>query len=63
MKKIVKFCLIATLSTAIISGCSFEGGNENAKGKERSEKVEVQKKVGKYTMPDEKDKHEGTWLQ
>ncbi|MGR5986582.1 hypothetical protein ACT7CT_02840 [Bacillus sanguinis] len=43
MKKAVKFCLIATLSTAIISGCSFEGNNENAKGKERK-KVEVQKK-------------------
>ncbi len=62
MKKIVKFCLMATLSTTIISGCSFEGNNENAKGK-GNEKVEVQKTVGKYTMPDEKDKHEGTWLQ
>ncbi len=62
MKKAIKFCLIATLSTAIVSGCSFEGNNENAKGKE-GEKVEIQKTVGKYTMPDEKDKHEGTWLQ
>ena len=61
MKKVVKFCLIATLSTTIISGCSFEGGNENAR--KESEKVEVQKNAGKYTMPDEKDKHEGTWLQ
>ncbi len=26
-------------------------------------KVEVRKQVGKYTMPDEKSKHEGTWLQ
>ncbi len=62
MKKAIKFCLIATLSTTIISGCSFEGNNENVKGKE-GEKVEVQKNAGKYTMPDEKDKHEGTWLQ
>ncbi|WP_212935931.1 agmatine deiminase family protein, partial [Bacillus hominis] len=62
MKKVVKLCLISALSTAIISGCSFEGNNENAKGKENG-KVEVQKTVGKYTMPDEKDKHEGTWLQ
>ena len=38
MKKIVKFCLIATLSTTIISGCSFEGGNENAKGKREMKK-------------------------
>lgn len=53
MKKAIKFCLIATLSTAIVSGCSFEGNNENAKGKE-GEKVEIQKTVGKYTMPDEK---------
>ncbi|WP_144488162.1 agmatine/peptidylarginine deiminase [Bacillus sp. ABP14] len=62
MKRVIKFGLISVLSTAIISGCSFEGGNENTKGKE-NEKVEVQNKVGKYTMPDEKDKHEGTWLQ
>ena len=33
MKKVIKFCLIATLSTTIISGCSFEGNNENVKGK------------------------------
>lgn len=33
MKKVVKFCLIATLSTTIISGCSFEGGMKMQKGK------------------------------
>ena len=44
MKKAIKFCLIATLSTTIISGCSFEGNNENVKGKE-GEKVEVQKNL------------------
>ncbi len=43
MKKAIKFCLIATLSTTIISGCSFEGNNENVKGKE-GEKVECTEK-------------------
>ncbi|MGE7866024.1 agmatine deiminase family protein [Bacillus paramycoides] len=62
MKKIVTFCLVAALSTSIISGCTQEKDNENTKGK-GSEKVEAQEKIGKYTMPDEKSKHEGTWLQ
>lgn len=61
MKKVIKFCLIVILFIIIISGCFFEGNNENVKGKE-GEKVEVQKNVGKYMMLDEKDKYEGIWL-
>ncbi|MED0973439.1 agmatine deiminase family protein [Bacillus paramycoides] len=57
MKKIVTLCLVAALSASIIGGCAQEKDNEN------TEKVEAQEKVGKYTMPDEKSKHEGTWLQ
>ncbi|MGE7630804.1 agmatine deiminase family protein [Bacillus paramycoides] len=57
MKKIVTLCLVAGLSASIIGGCAQEKDNEN------TEKVEAQEKVGKYTMPDEKSKHEGTWLQ
>ena len=46
MKKAIKFCLIATLSTAIVSGCSFEGNNENAKGKkEKSRDTENRRKI------------------
>ncbi|MED1566746.1 agmatine deiminase family protein [Bacillus paramycoides] len=57
MKKIVTLCLVAALSASIIGGCAQEKDNEN------TERVEAQEKVGKYTMPDEKSKHEGTWLQ
>ncbi|EJR53660.1 hypothetical protein IIM_02439 [Bacillus cereus VD107] len=57
MKKIVTLCLVVALSASIIGGCVQEKDTEN------TEKVEAQEKVGKYTMPDEKSKHEGTWLQ
>ena len=33
MKKAIKFCLIATLSTTIISGCSLRGTMKMLKGK------------------------------
>ena len=62
MNKIANFCLMAVLSTSIISGCGQGKDIEKVQGKD-SKKVETQKKVGKYTMPDEKSKHEGTWLQ
>ncbi|TNO99346.1 agmatine deiminase family protein [Bacillus pacificus] len=70
MQKIAYLCLSAVLSTSIISGCSQGKGIEKVQAKEvektqsgEVKKVEAQKKVGKYTMPDEIGKHEGTWLQ
>lgn len=41
MKKIANFCLIAVLSTSIISGCAQDKDNEKAQGK-GVEKVEAQ---------------------
>ncbi len=63
MKKAIKFCLIATLSTTIISGCSFEGNNENVKGKEGEKSRGTEKCLGNIRCQMKKDKHEGTWLQ
>ncbi len=60
----------AVLTTSIISGYAQIKGIEKVQAKEIEKpqredrkKVEAQKIVGKYTMPDEKSKHEGTWLQ
>ena len=60
MKKITKLCLRAALTTTIISGMlklrelrKFRRRKLKIR-REKIEKVEVQKKVGKYTMPDEK---------
>lgn len=70
MKKITNLCMSAVLITSIISGYALGKGIEKVQAKEIEKKqrkdmkkVEVQKQVGKYTMPDEKSKHEGTWLQ
>ncbi|HFJ9285900.1 TPA: agmatine/peptidylarginine deiminase [Bacillus toyonensis] len=70
MQKITKFCMSAVLTTSIISGYAQIKGIEKVQAKEIEKpqredrkKVEAQKIVGKYTMPDEKSKHEGTWLQ
>lgn len=54
MKKTVKIFFMVVLSSIIFSGCAQIKDRENIKGGE---------KVGKYTMPDEKSEHEGTWLQ
>ena len=54
MKKTVKKFFMVVLSSLIFSGCAQSKDIENIKGGE---------KVGKYTMPDEKSEHEGTWLQ
>ncbi|ATP39942.1 agmatine deiminase [Solibacillus sp. R5-41] len=56
MKKIIVLCTGAVLTAGIImGGC-------NPSKTEGSQFVEKQH-VGKYTMPDESSKHEGTWLQ
>ncbi|CAH0313253.1 Agmatine deiminase [Peribacillus sp. Bi96] len=56
MKKIIVLCTGAVLTTGIImGGC-------NPSKVEESQFVKKQY-VGKYTMPDESSKHEGTWLQ
>lgn len=61
MQKITKLCMSAVLTTSIISGYAQVKGIEKVQAKEIEKtqredmkKVEVQKKVGKYTMPDEK---------
>jgi agmatine deiminase len=53
MKKIVKFCFMIVLSSTVFIGCTQSKDSENIRDK----------KVEKYTMPDEKSQHEGTWLQ
>ncbi|GAB0166986.1 hypothetical protein LSPCS325_04230 [Lysinibacillus sp. CTST325] len=56
MKKFIVFCTGAVLTAGfIMGGC-------NPSKVEGSEYVKKQY-VGKYTMPDESNKHEGTWLQ
>ncbi|MFJ8260744.1 agmatine/peptidylarginine deiminase [Rummeliibacillus sp. NPDC094406] len=56
MKKIIVLCTGTILTAGIImGGC-------NPSKVEGSQFVEKQY-VGKYTMPDESSKHEGTWLQ
>ncbi|WP_420871349.1 agmatine deiminase family protein [Lysinibacillus xylanilyticus] len=56
MKKFIVFCAGAVLTAGfIMGGC-------NPSKVEGSEIVKKQY-VGKYTMPDESSKHEGTWLQ
>ncbi|MTK11909.1 MAG: agmatine deiminase family protein [Clostridiaceae bacterium] len=55
MKKIYMFSLVALLTCGSFIGCT-----QSEEGKNQSVKKE---NVGKYTMPDEKSKHEGTWLQ
>lgn len=54
MKKMIKFCFVAILSIATISGCAQEKDINNVKEEEI---------VEKYTFPDEKNDHEGTWVQ
>ncbi|WP_141538334.1 agmatine deiminase family protein [Bacillus thuringiensis] len=70
MKKITNLCMSAILTTSIFSGYALGKGIEKVQAKEIEKtqrkdmkKVEVRKQIGKYTMPDEKNKHEGTWLQ
>jgi agmatine deiminase len=53
MNKLIKSCFMTILPLAILIGCTQSKGSENMK----------LEKVGKYTMPDEKSEHEGTWLQ
>jgi len=53
-KKMIKFCLVAILSVATISGCTQKKDINNVKEGEI---------VGKYTFLDEKNDHEGTWVQ
>ncbi|AJK87063.1 MULTISPECIES: agmatine deiminase family protein [Lysinibacillus] len=55
MKKIIVFCTGAVLTAGFIMG----GCNQTIV--EGSQTVNKQS-VGKYTMPDESSKHEGTWL-
>jgi agmatine deiminase len=50
MNKLVVLCSGAILSAVFLMGCN-------------QIKAEESPKVGKYTMPDESSKHEGTWLQ
>ncbi|ETT86591.1 agmatine deiminase family protein [Viridibacillus sp. FSL R5-0477] len=56
MKKIIVLCVGALLTAGIIMGGCNPGKGE---GRQFVEKQQV----GKYTMPDESSKHEGTWLQ
>jgi agmatine deiminase len=53
MNKLIKYCFLAILPLALLMGCTQSKGSENMK----------LQKSGKYTMPDEKSEHEGTWLQ
>lgn len=55
MKKIIVLCTGAVLTAGIIMG----GCNPSEVEGSQLEKQDV----GKYTMPDESSKHEGTWLQ
>lgn len=57
MNKIIKFCFMVALSSAMITGCA-----QSNKGSENNISISGEK-IGKYTMPDEKSEHEGTWLQ
>lgn len=50
MNKLVVLCSGVILSAAFLMGCN-------------QIKAEKGRQVGKYTMPDESSKHEGTWLQ
>ncbi|WP_028778580.1 agmatine deiminase family protein [Shimazuella kribbensis] len=52
MNKVIVLCLGAVLT---LLGCSQSKGDEDTGAKKQI--------VGKYTIPDEKSKHEGSWLQ
>ncbi|UED74228.1 agmatine/peptidylarginine deiminase [Brevibacillus sp. DP1.3A] len=54
MNKVMVLCAGVVLTAGILIGCMPSKAEE-------SQSVEKQF-VGKYTMPDEKSKHEGTWL-
>ena len=54
MKKIIKFCFMIALSSIMLIGCAQSKDSNNTNERE---------KISKYTMPDEKSEHEGTWLQ
>ncbi|MBH5319420.1 agmatine deiminase family protein [Paenibacillus sp. GSMTC-2017] len=60
MKKMIALCLGGVLMTGSLVGCT-----QGYAAKEDTQIVKdvKQQTVGKYTMPDEKSKHEGTWLQ
>lgn len=66
MNNFLKLCFITLLSSSLITGCSYKdttnNKNEEPK-KESAENIVKENKIGKYTMPDEKSNHEGTWLQ
>lgn len=55
MKKMVVVCSGVVLTAGIIMGCFHSTTAESQSVKQQN--------VGKYTMPDERSKHEGTWLQ
>lgn len=55
MNKIIILCSGAVLVAGILTGCIQSKADESQSIKGQS--------VGKYSMPDERGKHEGTWLQ
>ncbi|OPA79084.1 agmatine deiminase [Paenibacillus selenitireducens] len=55
MNKMIVLCTGVLLTTGILFGCTQSKADEDQSMKKQN--------VGKYTMPDERSKHEGTWLQ
>ncbi|MGW9124911.1 agmatine deiminase family protein [Paenibacillus chitinolyticus] len=55
MNKMIVLCTGVLLTAGILLGCTQIKADEGQSLKKQN--------VGKYTMPDERSKHEGTWLQ
>ncbi|GKS14916.1 agmatine deiminase [Paenibacillus chitinolyticus] len=55
MNKMIVLCTGVLLTAGILLGCTQIKADEGQTMKKQN--------AGKYTMPDEKSKHEGTWLQ
>ncbi len=55
MNKMMVLCSGVLVTAGILVGCFHSSPAESHSAKAKS--------VGKYTMPDERSKHEGTWLQ
>ncbi|GGI46597.1 agmatine deiminase [Paenibacillus marchantiophytorum] len=65
MKKIMTLCSGVVVVAGIMMGCTPPLAKEDQKANKQSLNKQSEKKqlTGKYTMPEEHSKHEGTWLQ